>query len=162
MSNLIHTTDGGSRVNFTTRPNQVLVDALIRHGYRYDERAKQWWQRSQGGAMHTAEAFHAWLETQAVREADEEAHKYRFQSYYTPNEVAQRLVYLAEVEKGMECLEPSAGHGAIAYWLDLEGAKVTCIEADPIGGGSLAGNPAAHRHAAGRFPPHQTAGRAAV
>lgn len=132
MTQLIHTQDSGSRVNFTATPPQQTIDALIRHGYRYDERAKQWWSRGQGGSVQTADQLHAWLETQPVPACDADTHRFRFQSYYTPQNVADRLAYLADITEGMACLEPSAGYGAIASIMSVEGGKVTCLEADPL------------------------------
>jgi len=59
---------------------------------------------------------------------DEKKH---FQAFYTPSEIALDLMRIAAVKPGMDCLEPSAGDGAIAQALRECGAKVTCIELNP-------------------------------
>lgn len=57
--------------------------------------------------------------------------KQKYQSFYTPVDVARQLVNLADV-KGHVVLEPSAGHGALADVCIEEGAKqVDCIDIDP-------------------------------
>lgn len=53
------------------------------------------------------------------------------QYFPTPAPVVQRLIRLAELEPGMEVLEPSAGSGAIASGVAAAGAVVDCIERDP-------------------------------
>lgn len=53
------------------------------------------------------------------------------QFFPTPAPVVQRLLALADVQPGMEVLEPSAGSGAIAMALVQAGAVVDCIERDP-------------------------------
>lgn len=59
---------------------------------------------------------------------DEKKH---YQAFYTPDETARELVRIADVRPDMECLEPSAGAGAIARCLREAGAFVTCIELNP-------------------------------
>lgn len=50
--------------------------------------------------------------------------------FFTPPALARQLVERADV-KGQRCLEPSAGHGAIADAMVLAGAAaVTCVEKD--------------------------------
>ena len=131
MTQLIHTHDYGSRVNFAAAPEPREIDALIRHGYRFDDRSKQWWARGTAGSVQDTPAFFDWLATQPAAAQDRDAHQYRFQSYYTPAQLAQRLVELAQVETGMACLEPSAGYGAIASELVEAGGAVRCVEVDP-------------------------------
>lgn len=53
------------------------------------------------------------------------------QYFPTPATVVERLLELADVQPGMEALEPSAGSGAIATALAARGAIVDCIERDP-------------------------------
>lgn len=53
---------------------------------------------------------------------DAVAHQY----YPTPDELAQQMVAWADIQPGDECLEPSAGTGAIARLLPRE--KTTCVE----------------------------------
>lgn len=53
---------------------------------------------------------------------DAVAHQY----YPTPDELAQQMVALSDIQPGNTCLEPSAGTGAIARLLPRE--KTTCVE----------------------------------
>lgn len=53
---------------------------------------------------------------------DAVAHQY----YPTPDELAQQMVAWADIQPGDECLEPSAGTGAIARLLPRE--RTTCVE----------------------------------
>ncbi|MFI0822258.1 methyltransferase [Streptomyces sp. NPDC021098] len=53
------------------------------------------------------------------------------QYFPTPAPIVQRLLELAELEPGMEVLEPSAGSGAIASAAAGAGAVVDCFERDP-------------------------------
>lgn len=55
----------------------------------------------------------------------------------SPVLVVARLMELADVERGMLCLEPSAGNGAIALALVKAGAEVDCVEVDPKRGAFL-------------------------
>lgn len=121
----------GENVSFTGSPGPTVTDALIRHGYRFDDRSGQWWRPAADGHIFTAEQFADWLDGQTPPACDGERHQYRFQSYYTPEPVADRVAFLADLKPGLACLEPSAGHGAIARVLDREGGAVTCVEADP-------------------------------
>lgn len=66
------------------------------------------------------------LETGEIR--DDKKH---FQAFYTPAELADELVELAEVQDGMDCLEPSAGDGVIADAIKEAGGQVLCVEIDP-------------------------------
>lgn len=54
-----------------------------------------------------------------------------YQSFYTPKDIAQRLVSLAGVTSIHKCLEPSAGHGVIARAIEAKHAKVVCVDIDP-------------------------------
>jgi hypothetical protein len=49
----------------------------------------------------------------------------------TPKAIVDQLVELADIQKGMTVLEPSAGQGAIAEELRNIGAKVVCCEILP-------------------------------
>ena len=57
--------------------------------------------------------------------------KKSFQAFFTPQSVAEDLVAIADIGDGMECLEPSAGEGAIALAARRAGAKAYCIEINP-------------------------------
>ncbi|SEQ71475.1 Predicted RNA methylase [Faunimonas pinastri] len=49
-------------------------------------------------------------------------------AFFSPPAVADRVIALAELERGMQVLEPSAGHGALAARALLAGCEVDCIE----------------------------------
>lgn len=53
------------------------------------------------------------------------------QYFPTPTPIVERLVELADLQPGLEVLEPSAGSGAIAAAVAERGAVVDCIERDP-------------------------------
>jgi predicted RNA methylase len=53
------------------------------------------------------------------------------QYFPTPAAVVQRLLELAELNPGMEVLEPSAGSGAVATAVAAQGVVVDCFERDP-------------------------------
>lgn len=55
-----------------------------------------------------------------------------YQSFYTPEPVAKRVIAMAELSGGDICLEPSAGGGALATLADQAGANVTCVDIDPV------------------------------
>lgn len=57
---------------------------------------------------------------------DQRAHQF----YPTPEELAQRVVDMAEIEDGHAVLEPSAGQGGIADLLPRE--QATCVEISPL------------------------------
>lgn len=58
--------------------------------------------------------------------------KKTLQAYYTPYDLAQRMVQLAGIRADDRVLEPSAGYGAIARVATELGAHVTCVEVDPV------------------------------
>ncbi len=49
----------------------------------------------------------------------------------TPGEIVKMVFPLLDMQVGMHVLEPSAGEGAMAQYLDAFGAKVTCVEFEP-------------------------------
>lgn len=51
--------------------------------------------------------------------------------FATPDDLANQIVWLAEVKKGMTVLEPSAGQGAIVRALCRVEADVSCVELNP-------------------------------
>lgn len=57
--------------------------------------------------------------------------KKALQAFYTPVDLANRIVQMAGVTAGMHVLEPSAGGGAIAKAVLATGATVGCIEINP-------------------------------
>jgi predicted RNA methylase len=61
----------------------------------------------------------------------------QFGYFPTPAPLAEQLVDLAEVEAGMDCLEPSAGRGAIAGPLRARGCRLLCVEVLPDNAAAL-------------------------
>ncbi len=57
--------------------------------------------------------------------------KQAFQQFFTPTDLAKRIVKIAGIKSGMAVLEPSAGDGAIADQARAAGANVSCIEIQP-------------------------------
>lgn len=54
------------------------------------------------------------------------------QAFYTPPELAKKVVEMADVMEGHWVLEPSAGHGALVLaCLNAGATRVSCIESDP-------------------------------
>lgn len=53
------------------------------------------------------------------------------QQFFTPPDLAERVIAEARIEPGMSVLEPSAGRGALAAPAFLLGAAVDCFEIDP-------------------------------
>lgn len=56
--------------------------------------------------------------------------KQAFQQFYTPKDLAKRMVQMAGVKRNMVVLEPSAGEGAIADEIYRVGGKPLCVELD--------------------------------
>lgn len=56
--------------------------------------------------------------------------KKALQAFYTPTEVADFVIGLANIRPGMSVLEPSAGEGALALPAKAAGAAVLCVEKD--------------------------------
>lgn len=64
----------------------------------------------------------------AMETGKTESQQQKFQSFYTPPELAAEVVQMADV-CGKSVLEPSAGHGALADECRVMGAKrIRCIE----------------------------------
>ena len=137
MTQLIAIERGTTRRNYTLtgRPPAHIIDALVRLGYQYDERAQQWWKQQPESSVLDAEQLAARLEgeesatTTGTLTRDE--HQRRYQSYYTPESLAAELVELAGIRPGMTCLEPSAGYGVILQAVIEAGGTATAVEVDP-------------------------------
>jgi hypothetical protein len=90
-----------------------------------------------GGVRHNVNA-HVWFEFEfSPREAldeiimsgtvpDVKGHQF----YPTPDALADQVVYLADIEEGHSCLEPSAGVGGLAERMPK--AQTRCIEISPL------------------------------
>lgn len=127
-------------ITLTGKPEDRHIDALIRNGFQYDEKSQQWWKVEQAAGAPTAAELFSQLDEQelalrehfAFPEVSRDDHQRRYQSYYTPDDIAAELVELAGVHRGMVCLEPSAGDGAIVRAVVEAGGIVTAVEADPV------------------------------
>jgi len=65
---------------------------------------------------------------QIILTGEVEIPKDEFNYFPSPPSVVERLIELAEIEPGMQVLEPSAGQGAIALACAEQGADVDCVE----------------------------------
>lgn len=128
-------------ITLTGKPEPRHIDSLIRNGFKYDERAQQWWKLEYASAAPKADALFSCLDWQEAvlrqefdfAEPSEDDHRYRFQSYYTPDALAAELVELADIQPSMTVLEPSAGHGAIAKHIKGKTDNLKCVEIDLYG-----------------------------
>lgn len=104
--------------NLYTRTNKVLEAA----GGKWNRKAKA--HVFDGDASDRIE--------QIILTGDVVIPKDEFEFFPTPPEVAARLLELADIERGMRALEPSAGKGAIAIPLVESGCHVDCYELMPL------------------------------
>lgn len=126
-------------ITLTGRPQPELIDALVRTGFQFDEKAQQWWKVENAAAAPSGDELLNVLDDQhaALREQfdlpkpEKDEHQRRYQSYYTPADLAAELVEVAGVKEGHDCLEPSAGYGDLAKQIAAKGGDVTVVEADP-------------------------------
>ena len=65
---------------------------------------------------------------QIIVSGEVEIPKDEFNYFPTPPDVVDRLIQIGEIEPGMQCLEPSAGRGAIAVAMHRAGAFVHMFE----------------------------------
>lgn len=111
----------------------TLVGKLDRKAYqdvnKFLEAAGAKWNKKAKRHLFTGNSK---IEIESLLGTGEIVHKKNlFQSFYTPEDVARKLVELVGVKPGDNCLEPSAGHGAIARHLHRCHANVTCVDIDP-------------------------------
>jgi predicted RNA methylase len=126
-------------ITITGKPPAAVIDGLIRTGFQYDERSQQWWKYLTAGDAIPVQQLQSKLDQEhidlmlnyGISAPTGDDHQYRYQSYYTPEPLAKELVALAAIQKGMTCLEPSAGTGVIARAMVDAGGLITCVEADP-------------------------------
>jgi predicted RNA methylase len=94
-----------------------------------------------GGIWSSRDAAHVFQQdaATAIKELQRTGHcvtareKVQLAQFFpTPTRVVSQLVELAAPKPGMEVLEPSAGHGAIAQALVAAGCLVDCIEREPV------------------------------
>lgn len=96
------------------------------------------WNRKAGAHVFAADAasrVEDMILTGAV-----EVPKDEFNYFPSPAAVVSRLIELADIERGMRVLEPSAGRGAIAYACAEKGALVNCYELMEANFAALAGD----------------------
>jgi predicted RNA methylase len=114
----------------TDGPRLVLTGTLDRKLYtdtaKVLEAAGGKWNRKARAHLFEGDAADA---IEAVILTGEVASKKQQFGYFpTPADVVQQLIDLAELQPGMEVLEPSAGRGAIAEPVAVLGCHVDCIE----------------------------------
>lgn len=103
------------------RPAYQAVDKVLQAaGGRWDRRAGG--HRFEGQALDAIEPI---LLTGTVVRTKQE-----FGQFYTPREVADRVIALADIRSGHAVLEPSAGRGALALPAAAAGGRVFCYEVD--------------------------------
>jgi predicted RNA methylase len=103
-----------------------LDRALYTKTNRVLEAAGGKWNRKSGAHVFDADAasrVEDMILTGAV-----EVPKDEFNFFPSPPAIVARLLELADIERGMRVLEPSAGKGAIAYACAEKGAMVDCYE----------------------------------
>lgn len=84
------------------------------------------WNRKAKAHIFESEAFNRIDEI--ILSGEVEIPKDEFNYFPSPPAVVERLMELAEIEPGMQVLEPSAGRGAIAVACAERGADVDCVE----------------------------------
>lgn len=104
------------------RPLYVEIDKALRN-------AGGKWDRGNRSHVFTTDPREILLDTLGDKKSVDQ--KQKFQSFFTPNDLAARLAELADVN-GKLCLEPSAGMGALAWACRNHGAvRVDCFEIKP-------------------------------
>lgn len=98
------------------------------------------WVRKEGGHVFPGDADEALDPILLTGEVVDR--KKVLQAFYTPAEIAERVVDAAGIEDGMWVLEPSAGGGVLARFAHDQGGRVTCVEYDPDTAMKLGGDPA--------------------
>lgn len=109
------------------RTNKVLEAA----GGKWNKKAK----------AHVFDGEAAERMDQIILSGAVEVPKDEFNFFPSPPAVVERLMDLADIERGMHVLEPSAGKGAIAYACADQGAVVDCYELMDANFVALAGDP---------------------
>lgn len=90
------------------------------------------WAKSEGVHLFPTSAAEAIAPVLATGEVVTLREKRTQAQYFpTPGPVVERLLELADLQVGMEVLEPSAGSGAIATQAGARGCVVDCFERDP-------------------------------
>lgn len=97
--------------------NRVLAD----HGGK--------WNKSSKSHLFTDDPRKALADV--LETGKSESHQQVTQAFYTPPDLADEMIDMANVFSSMKVLEPSAGRGAIADKLKLITDEVYCVETDP-------------------------------
>lgn len=126
-----------------TGNNVVLIGQLDRKLYERTNKVLE----AAGGKWNKKARAHV-FEAEAAERMDQiilsgmvEVPKDEFNFFPSPPAVVERLMDLADIERGMRVLEPSAGKGAIAYACADLGATVDCYELMDANFVALAGDP---------------------
>lgn len=134
------TTDGDALtlVGQLDRKLYVATNAVLEAGGgKWNKKAKA--HLFEGGAAEAMEQIILTGEVTLIRTIQQD-----FGYFPTPPAVVARLMALADVQPGMQALEPSAGRGAIAHALVAAGAEVDCVELLADNVAHLAANVAAN------------------
>lgn len=114
----------------TTGPNVALTGQLDRKLYERTnkvlEAAGGKWNRKARAHVFDGDASDRM--DQIILSGSVDVPKDEFNFFPSPPAVVARLMELAEIERGMHVLEPSAGRGAIALACTAAGATVLCCE----------------------------------
>ena len=124
---------GRSEGNVFYLPQEQLDRKLYERVNKVLENAGGKWNRKIKGHLFPRDAAEALrLSKNSGTTVDK---KKAYQFFETPEEVAKRMVELAEIKDGMMVLEPSAGHGAIAEAIVKYGGPLDIglimVEIDP-------------------------------
>jgi len=98
---------------------------VYEHTNKVLEAAGGKWNRKAKAHVFEGEAIDA---IEAILLTGEVAMRRDFDDFPSPPAIVHRLIELAEIEPGMEVLEPSAGAGAIAKAISDTHAIVDCVE----------------------------------
>jgi predicted RNA methylase len=114
-------------------PNVALPEQLERNLYTKVDKVLQ----AAGGKWNRKAKAHVFngdaelrLE-QIILTGNIDLPKDEFNYFPTPPAIVKKLIAYAKLQPGMECIEPSAGRGAIAAPIREAGASVKCVELMP-------------------------------
>lgn len=118
----------------------VLVGQLSRPDYvavnKFLEVAGAKWNRGQAKHLFTNPETKGKIEA-LLQSGEILNEKNHFQSFYTPDDLAKKVIDEACIILGMKVLEPSAGDGALAKPAFEKSGHITCIEINPEAAKSL-------------------------
>lgn len=115
-------------------PKLILTGQLDRKLYdrtnKVLEAAGGKWDRKAKAHVFTSDASER--VEQIILTGDIVVPKDDFEYFPTPPAVVARVLELADIERGMRVLEPSAGQGALAVPAAIAGCEVDCFELMPL------------------------------